>query len=167
MVAALYWTIFLSLSSSNVDVLPKLSRARNVNTTSTVWSPKDVWYPADGLARLLERHLRQSPEYHLLCMHHLDIRRPYQGCSVKSGSFVYFMLNPALVRVSGKEVTIFEDSQSCSITETMVRRETVEIRWTDGLLQFQTVFHGNAAISLQLMFDEFRGKGHCKNERQN
>ncbi len=162
--ATLYWAIFLSLPSSGsvAPLLPKLSRMRNVNTTSVPWSPNDTWYPYVTLARLLDRHLRQSPEYNVLCMHHLDIRRPYRGCSVESGGFVYFMLNPTLVELGGKNITVYEDSVSCgeSIKST-TRRDSIRVTWTDGILHFYTTFTGNVAISLQLILEEFKGDGHC------
>jgi hypothetical protein len=98
-------------------------------------------------------------------MHHLDIKQPYRGCSVRSSNgFIYFMLNPTLVRSSGLEVSVFEDSQSCVSTNPLptVRRDTIELAWTDGVMQFQSIWRGNAAIALQLVLEEFNGNKHCK-----
>ncbi len=144
--------------------MPKLARiGHDTNTTSTIWSPiNGSWYPYSTLAKLLERHLVMSPEYIVLCMHHLDIRRPYRGCSVKSGSFIYFMLNPVITGSTG-DITVYEDSVSCSeLSQARKRRKSIEVRWSDGNSELRGSFGGDVAISMQLALDEFDGNGHCR-----
>ncbi len=70
------------------------------------------------------------------------------------------MLNPLFHNVSGKHHVVYEDSQSCREQIKSTRRECIDLSWTDG------EFCGNVAISLQLMFDEFKGNGHCSNQQR-
>jgi len=146
--------------------LPRLTKMVNVNTTSVLYE-KNPWYSVDVLSNLLRRHLEQSAEYHVLCMHHLDIKRPYQGCSLRNGKFIYFMLNPVLVLLTGKELVVLEESQSCNGTVPIKRGRTecIELVWTDGTSKLHGAFCGDAAIAIQLALDEFKGNGHCQSNQ--
>jgi len=139
--------------------LPRLQFHKNVNTTSgsvISYNPRD-------LSRLLERYLRQSTKYHVLCMHHLDFKRPYRACSVRTvDGLVYFMMHPNVTRLYGDLLTVNEDSQSCVATVKNKRYTCASVSWTDGSHQLSGDFCGDLVLNLQLVIDEFAGSNHCR-----
>ncbi len=151
--------------ASIIFPIPKLVIRGNVNTTSIPYT-EPSWYDPISLSKLLERHLRQMDNVNVLCMHHVGIKRPFQGCSMRNRGTIYFMLNPLFHNVSGKHHVVYEDSQSCREQIKSTRRECIDLSWTDGESKIRGEFCGNVAISLQLMFDEFKGNGHCSNQQR-
>jgi hypothetical protein len=149
------------LPSQQQKTLPRLQFQKNVNTTSVPYTPS--MYSLKDLSRLLERHLRQSSTVRVLCMHHLDFKRPYRACSVHTqDGIVYFMVNPRLDKLHGDLVVVNENSQSCKETFKNKRWSCARISWLDGTFDLSGEFCGDVAINLQLVFDEFLGSGHCR-----
>ena len=143
--------------------LPRLQFQKNVNTTSIPYTAS--MYSLKDLSRLLERHLRQSSTFRVLCMHHLDFKRPYRACSLHTpDGIVYFMVNPRLDKLHGDLVVVNENSQSCKEALKNKRWSCARVSWSDGTFDLSGEFCGDLAINLQLVFDEFLGSGHCRGE---
>jgi hypothetical protein len=138
----------------------RLQTRKNVNTTSVPYAAG--MYSAKALSKLLERHLRQSSKYHALCMHHLDVKSPYRGCSMQTtDGHVYFMLNPVIHDLSGELIAANEDSLSCEGPVKSKRHTCANVTWSDGALALNAQICGNIAIALQLVTAEFLGALHC------
>lgn len=143
--------------------LPKLVLYQNVDTKSVPYSVQSAWYKPKTLSTLLERHLRSNTDLYVVCMHHLDLKRPYRACSFINREFnvVYFMLNPKIVEKSGVIKEYEEESQSCNEIIKSKRHSCVTLGWFDGKQEIGAELCGETAIVIQLNIDEFEGNGHC------
>ena len=137
---------------------PRLRFQRNVNTTSVVYAP-GMYNPRD-LKRLLERYL--TTKYLVLCMHHLDYKKPYRACAMNAG---YFLMNPNITRLYGNEIMVNEESMSCGGTVRKKRYTCAEVAWTDAVgpsNNFTAEFCGDMVVNLQMVIEEFEGSIHCR-----
>lgn len=153
-------------SSSSSTSKPRLISKKGVNTTSVPWE-KDNDDDISNVATLLERYLKRWPgKYHVLCMHHFERGpSPIRACSLRTPSgLIYFLLNPVIMKLYGNEITVNEESQSCTSWINGVKRRTcVNVSWVDDSQNYlQGSFCGDAAVNLQLVIDEFYGSKHCK-----
>jgi hypothetical protein len=139
-------------------MFPPLHVEYGKNTTSIDYQ-KDMYDPTQ-LSSLLARY----STYKVLCMHHMDMTVFYRACKVNR----YFMMDPQIERLFGKEVHVFETSVSCNATFRKKRNTCVQLKWKDELENnLSGIFCSDVAINIQLSIDEFRGNFHCKNDESN
>lgn len=136
-------------------LFPPLVIEYDKNTTCVDY--KEGMYKLNELSNLLNRYT----SYTVLCMHHMDMTIFYRACKVNR----YFMLEPKIQRLNGKEMTVIEQSVSCNRTFKKKRFQCVSLIWKDeNLNTISGDFCSDVAINIQLSIDEFEGKKHCKDE---
>jgi hypothetical protein len=149
--------LFMPTASCKAPPLPPKSsfpriglktQKTNVNTTCIDYEPRHHAPIKSMVFRTLQENLLSK--YHILCMHHLDLKDNIKLCVLQGKDNLFHLINPKITFKSNETQIFEENSISCKRPIVKERHKCIELSWLD----YKGIFCNEVAFAVQLAMDE-------------